>query len=412
MDAAPDLPATISAIVRHDRGRLLSALVRALGEFDLAEDSLADAVESALVHWGRTGLPHRPDAWLLQVARRKAIDRIRRRQRHAAGQAEIAPLMEADAAASDPPDIPDERLRLIFTCCHPALEEKTRIALTLRTICRLTTAEIARAFLDREAAMAQRLSRAKARIRDMGLAFEIPAMPDWPDRMGSVRTVIYLIYNEGYSATGRPAETSTDLCAEALFLARLVNGLAPGDAETEGLLALLLLTEARRGARYDAAGAFVPLDAQSPVDWDRAMIDEGRAVLDRAVARLAGGPFQIKAAIHALHCEDGETDWRQVLLLYTALLGHEDSPVVRLNRAVALAEAGYPGSALAEIERLEPALSEYQPYHAAAAEIRRRTGAAGSADESYRMAIALSRDGAERMFLERQRARTKKKAEH
>ena len=178
------------------------------------------------------------------------------------------------------------------------------------------------------------------------------------------------------------------------------------------MLALLLLTEARRAARYDANGDFVPLDAQSPGDWDRAMIDEGRAVLDRAVARLAGGPFQIKAAIHALHCEDGETDWRQVLLLYTALLAHEDSPVVRLNRAVALAEAGYPGTALAEIERLEPMLAEYQPYHAAAAEIRRRTGAAGSADESYRMAIALSRDGAEQVFLERQRARAKKKAEH
>ena len=316
----------IALIMREDRGRLVAALIRALGSFDMAEDALQDATERALVHWARNGIPDRPDAWLLQVARRSAIDRIRKARRHAAASPDVVRLMQEDEAdrSVDAPEIPDERLRLIFTCCHPALEEKTRVALTLRTVGGLTTREIARAFLDSEPAMGQRLSRAKAKISAAAIPFTVPERPDWDRRLNSVLSVIYLIFNEGWTAGPGAEPIRTGLCDEAIWLGRLMTGLAPGEPEIEGLLALMLLSHARHAARFDGDGGMIPLDAQDRNTWDRARIDEGLALLDTAVARRLPGPFQIQAAISALHVQaekPEETDWPQILLLYERLYG-------------------------------------------------------------------------------------------
>ncbi len=314
---APDLSRQIGLIMRDDRGRLLSALIRTLGSFDLAEDALQDATERALVHWARSGLPDRPDAWLLQVARRAAIDQIRKSQRHRTLAPEIARLMEEDEEdrASDVPDIPDERLRLIFTCCHPALEEKTRVALTLRTVGGLSTREIARAFVDAEPAMGQRLSRAKAKITAAGIPYAVPDRADWDARLSSVLTVIYLIFNEGWTAGPGDAPIRTGLCDEAIWLARLMVELAPDEPEIEGLLALMLLAHARHAARFDKSGGLVPLEGQDRALWKTDLIEEGLGVLDRAVARRLPGPFQIQAAIGALHIQAKtalDTDWPQI----------------------------------------------------------------------------------------------------
>jgi len=407
-DLAPDLRQRIAQIMRADRGRLLAALIRSIRNFDLAEDALQDATERALIHWGRSGLPNRPDAWLLQVARRAAIDRIRRSKNFAERAPEIARLMDEDQEdrAADPPDIPDERLRLIFTCCHPALDEKSRVALTLRTIAGLTTKEIARAFLDTDTTMGQRLSRAKAKIQAAAIPFKIPERADWDDRLNSVLTVIYLIFNEGWTAGQGDATIRVGLCDEALWLARLLSELAPDDPEVEGLLALMLLAHARHKARFDASGAFVPLDHQDRAIWDCTMIEDGLAVLDRAVARRVPGPFQIQAAISALHVQaetPHQTDWPQVLLLYNRLAALTPSPVVWLNRAVALAETGALNQARRALDDLAIALRDYQPYHAAVAELARRDKDNGASRTAYARAISLSNNESERRWLETRR---------
>ncbi|WP_413719918.1 RNA polymerase sigma factor [Silicimonas sp. MF1-12-2] len=401
---APGLADTISAILRDDRGRLLAALIRSLGDFDLAEEALSDATERALVHWGRNGLPTRPDAWLLQVARRAAIDHIRKSKRHAARIPDLTMLMEEDEAsrAMEAPEIPDERLRLIFTCCHPALEEKTRVALTLRTVGGLTTREIARAFLDTEVAMGQRLSRAKAKISASGIAYEVPGRQDWDARLNSVLTVLYLIFNEGWTASQGDAPIREALCDEAIWLTRLMTCLAPDEPEIEGLMALMMLSHARRAARFDGDGAFQPLENQDRSLWDTAMIDEGLAILDLAVARRLPGPFQIQAAINALHVRadpPAATDWPQILLLYERLAALAPSPVVHLNRIVALAESGALTRARRELDALACTLDPYQPFHAARAELARRAGDVPAARAAYDRAITLAASAGDRAWL-------------
>lgn len=401
MSQAPDgVTQALTEVMRADRGRILAALIARLRDFQAAEDALQEAAASALVHWTRSGVPERPDAWLIRVAFRKAIDRLRGASRDAAKVASLA-VLARDEATEDPEMIPDERLRLIFTCCHPALEPKSRVALTLRTIAGLTTAEIARAFLDNEATMAQRLTRAKAKIAAAGIPFAVPGPEDWADRLHSVLAVIYLIFNAGYTAG---PDEPRDLCAEAIYLARLILDLRPGEAEAEGCLALMLLTDARRGARRDAAGQVVALTDQDPGLWDSAARQEGLALIDAAMARAAPGPYQIKAAIAACHMAKGGADWRQILGLYDSLLRWEPSPVVHLNRAVALAETGALPAALALLEGLEADLSAYQPYHAAKAELLRRAGAAEAARAAFDAAIRLAPSSADAAFLIKRRA--------
>jgi RNA polymerase sigma-70 factor (ECF subfamily) len=392
--------AALDALLRADRGRILAALIARTGDFGRAEDALQEAAAAALVHWGRSGVPARPMAWILRTALRKAIDGYRRGARGAAAAAALVVLARDEADDPDPETIPDERLRLIFACCHPALEPKTRVALTLRTLCGLTTAEIARVFLDAEPAMGQRLSRARAKIAAAGIPLAVPSAADLPDRLGSVLTVIYLIFTAGYAAG--PA-AGRDLCDEALFLARLTDALAPGASETEGCLALLLLTHARRAARTGPDGATVPLPGQDRGLWDGAQIAEGLAILDRAIARRAPGPFQIKAAIAGCHVARGPTDWQQVAALFDSLLRHEPTDVVRLNRAVALAEAFGPVAGLAAALPLAAALDGYQPLHAALARMHALAGDAAAARVAYDRAIALAQSPADAAYLRRQR---------
>jgi RNA polymerase sigma-70 factor (ECF subfamily) len=403
--ASPITQQTLDLVLRQDRGRLLAALIARLRDFQLAEDALQEALESALVHWGRSGVPASPHGWLLKVAQRKAIDRLRASVRDGRGRSALLMLVGEEASDMTAEDIPDERLRLIFTCCHPALDPKSRVALTLRTLGGLTTSEIARAFLDRETTMGQRLSRARAKITAAGIPFAVPGPEAWAARLDSVLTVIYLIFNEGYSASTGDAPLRLALCDEAIYLARLVDRLRPDEPETEGLLALMLLTHARRGARLDGQGAIVPLGDQDRRLWDGALVAEGTAVLDRAIARRAPGPFQIKAAIAALHVtgQAGVTDWPQIALLYDSLLRMEPSPVVALNRAVALAEAGHPDAALRAVEALSPQLADYQPFHAARADLLARLGRCDDSIKAYDRAIALSPTSADAAFLGKRR---------
>lgn len=395
--------AALEAVLRADRGRILAAVIARTGDFQLAEEAVQDAAASALVHWGRAGVPDRPRNWLIRVAFRKAIDRLRGARR-IAGMAGALTLLAQDEAAPEPEAIADDRLRLIFTCCHPALEGKTRVALTLRTVCGLTTAEIARVFLDAEPTMGQRLSRARAKIAAAGIPFAVPGPEDWPARLDAVLTVIYLIFTAGYTAgplAGR------DLCAEAIFLARLVDALHPGDAEAEGCLALLMLTHARRAARIDGAGCTVPPGLQDTALWDDAARVEGLAVLDRAVARRRAGPFQIKAAISACQMRRPGPDWPQILLLYGRLLAMEPTPVVRLNRAVALMECQAQAAAGAELAALADELAGYQPFHAAHAEWLAREGRGEEARRAYDRAIAGAASPADAGFLAARRAKAR-----
>jgi RNA polymerase sigma-70 factor, ECF subfamily len=400
--SAPDLHAVLTRTLRADRGRLLAALIADLRHFDLAEEALADAVEAALTHWQR-GIPDRPQGWLLRVARRKAIDRIRRqaRWRDRVPDLEALAMLEQDEA----PDISDERLRLIFTCCHPALDPKSRVALTLRSLGGLSTAEIARAFLDSEPAMGQRLSRAKAKIAAAGIPFAIPGPEHWDQRFASVLAVIYLIFNEGYAATAGDTLIRAELCDEAIFLARMLVALRADQAEAQGLLALLLITHARQAAR---SGGLVPLDRQDRALWDADMAAEGQAVLDSALGLRTPGPYQIKAAMSALHVQAGtyaQTDWAQMILLYDALFRFEPSPIVLLNRAVAVAETGAVVAALGQVQGLAEGLADYQPFHAVHADLLARTGAKEAALAAYGQAIARSGTVAERQFLAGRRDR-------
>jgi len=395
----------LDSLARDDRGRLLSALIARLGNFQLAEEALQDAMVSAVTHWGRNGLPHSPQGWLLQAAYRKAIDRVRQHKSESRKVDDLRPLTR-DELEDDPDDIPDDRLRLIFTCCHPALEPKSQVALTLRTIGGLSTTEIAAVFLDAEPTMGQRLSRAKGKIAAAQIPYAVPGPEAWAERLQSVLAVIYLIFTAGYAAGPR---SGRDLAEEAIFLARLLNRLRPDDAEIEGCLALLLITHARRNARTDTDGVTVPLAEQDRAAWDRAGIEAGLALIETAMWRRTPGPYQIKAAIAACHVADGGSDWAQIVLLYDSLLRLEPTAVVRLNRAVALSEAGWPVQAIAVLDSLEPELRAYQPYHAARAELLSRDGKLDESLAAYETAIALSQSASDIAFLKGRAASVSRK---
>lgn len=390
--------------MRNDRGRLLSALIARLGDFQLAEEALQDALTAAVQDWGTKGVPRSAMGWLLRVAHRKAIDRLRRARRDGALGVALSTLAP-DEAESEADAIPDERLRLIFTCCHPALDQKSRVALTLRCLGGLSTAQIARAFLDAEPTMGQRLSRAKAKIAAAGIPFVVPGPEEWQERLNSVLTVIYLIFTAGYA---QGPGSSQNLCDEAIFLARLLLHLRPDQAESEGLLALILLIHSRRAARIAADGAAVALTDQDCSLWDTGMMAEGQDLLDHAMARRKAGPFQIKAALQALLSEgrkSGVTDWPQILLLYISLLRWEDTPVVRLNYAVAQAEAGDVLTAMAALDALDGTLATYQPYHAARADLLARIGRLSESRLAYDAAIKMTTNPADVLFLSKRQAR-------
>jgi len=387
----------LDSLARDDRGRLLSALIARLGNFQLAEEALQDAMVSAVSHWGRNGVPHSPQGWLLQAAYRKAIDRVRKNKSESRKVDALRPLTR-DEMDDDPDDIPDNRLRLIFTCCHPGLEPKSRVALTLRTIGGLSTTEIAALFLDAEPTMGQRLSRAKSKIATAKIPYVVPGPEAWTERLQSVLAVIYLIFTTGY-ASG--PSTGRDLADEAIFLAQLLNRLRPEDAEIEGCLALLMLTHARRHARIDRDGVTVPLAEQDRALWQRDEIDLGLALIDTAMQRRLPGPYQIKAAIAACHVAPQVSDWAQIVLLYDSLLRLEPSPVVRLSWAVALSEAGWPTEALQALNGLHSELNAYQPYHAARAELLSRNGHFDESRAAYEAAIALSSSSSDIAWLKR-----------
>lgn len=402
--AAAPIAEAIDRIARRDGGRLLSSLVGSLRDFQLAEDSLQDALESALIHWNRNGLPASPNAWLVQVARRKAIDRLRRSANFRQKSAEIAHLIELENASpvldeADP--IGDERLKLIFACCHPAIDRKTCVALTLRSVCGLKTEEIADAFLDRHDAMAQRLVRARDKIAKAGIAYEVPGPDGWPARLESVLAVVYLIFNEGY-ASGSGNHIRADLCDEAIRLGRLLTALRPDEPEIEGLLSLMLLHHARRLARIGEGGAILTLEKQDRGLWDRAVIDEGVALIERALKRGGPGPYQLQAAVIAVHAEArsfAETDWRQIALLYGELARTAENPVYELNRIVALSYVEGAGAALGRLKPIAMALVQYQPFHAVQADLLARDGQIDQARLAYARAIELSQSDAEKLFL-------------
>ncbi len=420
---APDANAGVEAVFRAEHGRVLGALISALRDFDLAEDVLQETLLTALQRWPHTGLPANPAGWIVAVARRKAIDRLRRDQALARKQALLVGEFHSERAGSmetdplDPDPIPDERLKLIFTCCHPALAPDAQIALTLRALGGLSTAAIAHAFLVPLPTMHQRLTRAKHKIRNAGIPFQVPAAPLLAERLAVVRQVLYLIFNEGYAATAGGAHVQAGLCAEAIRLARVLLELLSAtpdlgpDPETLGLLALLLLHDSRRAARVDAAGEIVLLDTQDRDLWDAAAIAEGTALLQQALAQRRPGPFQLQAAISALHAEAptaAATDWPQIAGLYHALEQHLPSPVVALNRAVAIGMAQGPLAGLMALDQrhLDDDLDAYHWYHAARADLLRRAGYFPEAQAAYARALDLCQNQAERRFLARRVSET------
>ncbi|MBE7551598.1 MAG: RNA polymerase sigma factor [Anaerolineales bacterium] len=398
--------AQIETTFREEHGRVLAALISQLGDFTLAEDALQDALVNALERWESDGVPRNPGAWLMTVAKRRAIDRLRRATtlERKATILDLDSLVTTEDESEMDDSLPDERLKLMFTCCHPALALEAQVALTLHTLGGLSTPEVARAFLVPAPTMAQRLARARRKIRNAGIPYRIPPADLLPERLDALLAVIYLIFNEGYCATSGDTLTRHELCGEAIRLSRVLVALLPRSAEARGLLALMLLHDSRRETRLNAAGELVLLDEQDRTRWDQAKIHEGMAVLDEALALADPGPYQVQAAISALHAEAPTaeaTDWRQIAALYSSLAAMTPSVVVEVNRAVAVAMVWGPAAGLQMLLRLASQADAFYPYHAARADLLRRTNQREAAADAYERALALCGNSAERAYLQR-----------
>jgi len=410
LPAADQIRDTVEAVYRSDSRRVLATLIRLLGDFDVAEEALHEAFRAALEQWPRDGVPANPRSWLVSTGRFKAIDGLRRRARFDAldDVGKKADVAVEPAAWEEDESVEDDRLRLIFTCCHPALSPDAQIALTLREVCGLTTEEIARAFLTPAPTLAQRIVRAKAKIRDAHIPYQVPTPSELSERLDAVLRVIYLVFNEGYAASSGTSLTRHDLSEEAIRLGRLLVELLP-EPEAIGLLALMLLHESRRTARTTSAGEVVLLEDQDRTRWNRDQIAEGLALVQHALAMKRGGPYTIQAAIAAVHAEArsaAETDWAQIVALYDVLLRADSSPVIELNRAVAVAMRDGPAAGLALVDAIlaRGELADYRPAHAARAELNRRLGRTEQARASYERALMLTHQEPERRFLERRLA--------